>query len=272
MVSNIGNLGVNYATGLLNDYRQVRMNETTGRQNLRLSNWQTDYNMQKQLELWQKTGPVGMTEQLNKAGLNPALQYGMSGAGGGTTAVQTGHQQGNSNIAPMNNPMDIAQIMLLEAQRKKIEAETNNLNMGTTKLDQEQYEIGLRNAIERFMQGYNEYDEPTDNYGDTIRGKMILQDLIAKEIGNQLTAKGVQVGQADIEKMTKDIIQRGEEIKIQQGHLDVAKQLANFNTDWSNILGKEAVQAIGGIIQLFGLKKVIGGAGHKAIEGFRRKY
>ena len=54
----------------------------------------TTYNMSKQLEMWEKTGYGATKEQMKKAGINPGLLYGMGGAGGATTAADTGGPSG----------------------------------------------------------------------------------------------------------------------------------------------------------------------------------
>ena len=50
----------------------------------------TDYNMKKQLELWEATGYEAQKKQIEKAGLNPGILYGRSGAGGQTTNIAQG--------------------------------------------------------------------------------------------------------------------------------------------------------------------------------------
>jgi hypothetical protein len=56
---------------------------------------------------------------MRKAGLNPALMYGMSGGGGSTTGSQSGGSQAMGQ-APRYNPMDIANLALVKAQNDKI--------------------------------------------------------------------------------------------------------------------------------------------------------
>lgn len=74
------------------------------------------------MEMWEKTGYGATKEQMQKAGLNPALLYGMGSPGGQTT--------GGSGSIPQetgSKGMDImsaAQLALLNSQRKNIDADT----------------------------------------------------------------------------------------------------------------------------------------------------
>ena len=82
--------------------------------------------MKKQLEMWEATGYEAQKKQIEKAGLNPGILYGGSGAGGQTTNIAQGTvgmgaapSAGGENIQVMGM---MAQIALVDAQRKKIEA------------------------------------------------------------------------------------------------------------------------------------------------------
>lgn len=83
-----------------------------------------DINTQSMLNYWDKTNFAAQVEQLKKAGLNPALLYGMGGEGG-----QVGGQAPSGHVDNLAlNAMqmqDIAkQSLLLDTQIKNIEADT----------------------------------------------------------------------------------------------------------------------------------------------------
>jgi hypothetical protein len=79
-----------------------------------------------QYQQWLRTNYPKQVEMMKKAGLNPALMY--KGAGpGGQTGSQTGGSATGGQAASMN-PMDIANLSLVEAQRDKLRAEANALN------------------------------------------------------------------------------------------------------------------------------------------------
>jgi len=113
-----------------NDRRQIKQQGKLLEQQAAVDRRQTAYNQQIGLDTWRKTGPVAMTEELKKAGLSPALQYGMAGAGG--QSVGSGGSSVDGAKAPggggevMGMAMMKAQMDLIRAQTKNVEVETEN--------------------------------------------------------------------------------------------------------------------------------------------------
>jgi len=118
-MSFIENLGQQMGTGLAgtifgltmenhNDNRQLQ--QQTELQNLQIRGQKelTDYNMQKQLEMWKNTSYGAQMEQLKKAGLNPALIYGMGGGGGQTTGNSSSSVSG---ATAQQNPGEVQQMI-----------------------------------------------------------------------------------------------------------------------------------------------------------------
>lgn len=101
-----------------------------------------------QMKTWNETNYGAQMDHMEKAGLNPALMYGMSGGGGSTTGGQGGGSaQGGQ--APMQGIEGImqaqemgAQIALLASQKKKLDAETRNI-------EEEGTGRGINNKIEK---------------------------------------------------------------------------------------------------------------------------
>lgn len=95
----------------------------------------TDYNAARQLQMWKDTNYSAQMEELEKAGLNPALLYGMSGGGGATTGGGAPSAAGgsvsaqNSVVGAMGIGLQMgmmeAQKRVLETQADKNEAEAN---------------------------------------------------------------------------------------------------------------------------------------------------
>lgn len=137
--SNLIEAGANQALAIGADHRQYKLQKKLNLQANELSKEQTDYNMTKQMELWEKTNYDAQKAQMKKAGLNPALMYGMGGSGGATTAVATGHASGGSaqGTSTQMRGMDIAslaQLKLLEAQENKINEEARLAKIQADKL------------------------------------------------------------------------------------------------------------------------------------------
>jgi hypothetical protein len=128
--SSIGTLGRQLGMDLWGENRQQQRT----RDNMRLQNQlQQQLNQQGhnlQFDMWNKTNYKAQMEHMKKAGLNPALMYGMSGGGGSTTGSQGGGSQAMGQ-APKYNPMDIAQLGLIDAERKLKEAQARNLDSGS---------------------------------------------------------------------------------------------------------------------------------------------
>lgn len=118
-----------------NDRRQLRqqgkLNELQEMQYRKLLELQ----MAKELEMWEKTGYGAQKEQMMKAGLNPALMYGMSGGGGQTTggtgsapsaesAPSGGGEIGMAMGMALQNRMVAAQTKLIEAQAENVKTDT----------------------------------------------------------------------------------------------------------------------------------------------------
>lgn len=121
-----------------NDKRQLKQQKKLSEMQFGFDKQMTDYQFQKQLQMWKDTNYSAQMAELEKAGLNPALLYGMSGGGGTTTgggAASThganapsggGEMQGMA-ITSMN-------LGLMEAQRKLIEAQTNKTKTEANKI------------------------------------------------------------------------------------------------------------------------------------------
>ena len=142
--------GMGMILGGWNDKRQLKQQGKLQELQIAGQKEMSDYNYAKQLQMWHDTNYDAQRKELEKAGLNPALMYGMGGGGGTTTGSGGGNVQGGS--APqgggeiqgmmgmgMQLPMIMAQKELVEAQTKKTEAEeiktkgadTENVNADT---------------------------------------------------------------------------------------------------------------------------------------------
>lgn len=87
----------------------------------------TDYAMGKQLEMWKNTSYAAQKEQMELAGLNPGLMYGMGGGGGQTTgsgaASVSGPSGGGMPHVASSAGMGM-QLQMTQAQKENVEADT----------------------------------------------------------------------------------------------------------------------------------------------------
>lgn len=133
-ISNLGMLGASTAAGAImgmwNDGRQWQATKRNTKLQVQAQKDLTDYNQQKQLEMWEKTGYGAQRLQMEKAGLNPGLMYGMGGGGGQSAAVTPGSVQGGSSPSSGGEAQAAMgmglQLALLKAQKENIEADTKN--------------------------------------------------------------------------------------------------------------------------------------------------
>jgi hypothetical protein len=117
-----------------NDRRQIKQQGALNDQQLSYDIKKMGAERESQLEMWKNTSYPAQKEMMEKAGLNPALMYGMGGGGGVTTG---GSSSGvNAPKAPggggemMGMMMQKAQLDLMKAQARKTETEADNIGEG----------------------------------------------------------------------------------------------------------------------------------------------
>ncbi|AXH74402.1 MAG: DNA pilot protein [Microviridae sp.] len=130
--------GMGLALAGWNDHRQIKQQKKLNDMQIAGQMQLTDYNKQKQLELWNETNYPAQMEQLKKAGLNPGLMYGEGGGGGTTANVNTGSISGANAPQGGREVQDMIgmgiQLQLLQAQKANIEADTKNKEAATANL------------------------------------------------------------------------------------------------------------------------------------------
>lgn len=127
--------GAGQAMGMLNDRRQIKMNEKLIEQQTAAGMEMGRFNQKLALDMWDKTNYEAQRKHLEKAGLNPALMYGTAGSGGTTqggradmpsssTAPTGGGELGMGMQAGLQAQMMQAQIEATKAQTENTKADT----------------------------------------------------------------------------------------------------------------------------------------------------
>lgn len=201
------------ALGGYNDRRQINQQQKLQDQQIKGQKQMTDYNMSKQMEMWKATSYGGQMEQMNKAGVNPSLMYGMGGGGGQSTGQANGNVSGGSAPQGGREIQDItgmamqmkAQLELLQAQKENINADTDNkkaetgytggvktdnTKMDTTVKQQTQWSMGLDNAAKEYIAKVDLEGKDTSDYGGTMRAEGERQKL--NITGAEIALKGKQ--------------------------------------------------------------------------------
>lgn len=122
-----------------NDRRQIKMQQQLQQMQIAGQKELTDYNYGKQMQMWNDTNYWAQMEHLKKAGLNPALIYGMGGGGGQSTNINPGQIQGGhaptgggEAIAGMGMGLNLA---LMKAQKDLMEAQARKTNVEADKTE-----------------------------------------------------------------------------------------------------------------------------------------
>ena len=133
--------------------------------------------------MWKDTNYKPQVDEMNKAGINPALLYGMSGGGGVTVGSGAGGAASgsvsaqNSGVAGMGLGI---QMELLKAQKENIEADTKN------KLAEAEYTGGAKTELTNTQKTLGDIDAE-------IKGKTIED---AQEIITQTASKAYEDAQS----------------------------------------------------------------------------
>ena len=155
---------------------------------------------QMDLQMWKDTNYSTQVEEMEKAGINPALLYG-KGGGGGTTVGNSGGNvssasapQGGGEI--MGMMMQKAQLELMKAQTQATEAQANKANVEAAKTAGVDTDLTNQQARMATIQA----NLAAESYEETY--KRIIDE--AKIVANE----------AEISGATKD-----EEIALKEGEL-----------------------------------------------------
>lgn len=185
-------------------------------------------------KMWNETNYKAQREQLKRAGLNPALMYGMGGGAGGTTQSGSGGSAA-SGQAPQNEfaSMDIARSMsnvanaVLQAAKAKTEDESREpivkglQNESSLKREQAR-KIFIENTIQNYVAGGRkgpvstrsaslDYGIALDENSPQVKKLKNESDKIASEIAKidveKIAAeKGIELTKEQTRKIYHDII------------------------------------------------------------------
>lgn len=121
------------ALGGINDQRQYEQQERLQALQIKGQKEMLDYSQAKQFQMWLDTNYKAQVEQLNKAGLNPALLYGKGGPGGTIGSAQGSVSGGTAQ----QNPGEIQQMLGMGIQMRLLQAQEENIKADTKKKEVE---------------------------------------------------------------------------------------------------------------------------------------
>lgn len=159
-------LGMGLVNGAIQDSRQLKQNAKLRKQNMVYDKQWARFQQGLQMENWEATGYVGQRDQMMRAGINPALMYGMGG-GGAQTMGAAPQQSGSPDVGHsemgmgMQNAMQLA---LLQAQKDNIKAQTDK-TVAETRVAEGQLPVqaetvnNMKAATEKLKQEYDNLRE-----------------------------------------------------------------------------------------------------------------
>lgn len=117
-----------------NDKRQIKQQQKLQDMQLAGQKAMGIFNKEQAMQMWHDTNYAAQIAEMEKAGVNPGLLYGMSGGGGTTASTAPGNISGAS--APTGKPISAdtgmgMQLQLMKAQKENIEADTRNKEADT---------------------------------------------------------------------------------------------------------------------------------------------
>lgn len=180
-----------------NDKRQLNQQQKLTNMQLNANKEMAGYNYDRQLQMWKDTNYGAQKEQLEKAGLNPGLMYGMGGGGGVSTGGGgggiSGGQAPSGGGEVMGMLMQRAQLQLMEAQTEKTKAEATNIAGPQTQLQTAQTAsltqgISNQKAVERLTTLQGDIEEfKKEITGQTVQASISMAKYLARQAGEQLT-------------------------------------------------------------------------------------
>jgi hypothetical protein len=252
-VAQIGNAGMQHGLNQFNAKQQFgRQKELMHQQmmNQRQLN-QQGHNLQ--YEMWKKTNFAEQRKQLEKAGLNPALLYGNTGAQG-TTGSQSGGSAGGG-MAQMSQSAQFMgmESMLMAKQMEKMDAEILKLKeeagyIGGAQTDltwsQSDYykDLGLKTQQEtelvKLQQSLTRAN--TKEVGEKIKNWIIENDIkgeakesiiknyemqaILTEVQGKLAEANITLTEAQEKKVKQDISESIQKVQSMRGELKVLQE------------------------------------------------
>lgn len=281
VASGVAGQAMNMVFGGIQDKRQRKQQRKLNDINYDANVKNMDYQQQKQLENWERTGYGAQVKQMEEAGLNPAMIYGSGGGGGATMGSVSGGgsaaSAGDPNAGVGMGVQMASQIAMMQAQTEKIKAETENLkgNTENTTVDTAGKELKnkgqeIENYIKQATQG-DTVSQIAENarkamYDAQIAGtasvvsegtqKSQIQRIEANAIGamieNELNRSKIAINRQEIQRVITDLQQKQEAIDISRN----VQEQNKANQEALVELGKLGLSIQGAKVILEGVKSV----------------
>lgn len=221
---------------------QLKQSRALQEQQIQAQKQMGQFNYDQQLKMWNATNSEAQMKHLKDAGLNPGLMYGGGGQGGTTTGNVTAGNVGGGMGDPKAgggytgmNIMQPAQIRLMEAQARNLDADTakksgidTTLAQTENKLKSLDLKVNEETLDYKIAQILAEYQRVSAEAGISHTNMEIGQETQAANIQRikaeainailmqQVMKQGIKLSQAQVNKLSADIAQKGRELDINQ--------------------------------------------------------
>jgi len=237
-----------------------------------------------ELQQFEDTGYGAQLRQMKESNLSPGMMYGGSGGGAG----QLGGSTGSVNAPKASNPANLEALGMTVAQRKLIEAQTENVKADTIKksgvdtdLTREQGRMAkiMANVAAQTEQEVTEQAQARSiilwQEAKLAKGTVNIEfqrkqaELLGVQLANEARKADTRMTEAEIIALGEEVAQKWKALEIQQGHLDIQKfvQDVSNSTKLTVETITKAVQMVGGGMIQKGLKEMPNKSEHtKKIE------
>lgn len=200
--------GLGMLTNAADRVFQIGQQQRLTNQQVKAMKQMGQFNYEKQMQLWRETNYPAQVGMMKEAGLNPALMYKGSGAGGTTAFMGGGGVTGGTAGMELGNAvMQRAQIRLMESQANKLDVEAKKTGGVDTELVQMQIkDLAQKVTNESIKERLLLIDEEIMQVENHIKG--MTQNSVISEIQNRAANIKEQLNQmevkTEVDRATKD--------------------------------------------------------------------
>lgn len=253
----LGNAALGIGMNVAAEAGNVIFGEVRQRQQLRGQKKALEQQNAAALELWEKTNYKAQMEQLEKAGLNPGLIYGMGGAGGQvghSSAMPDSASGGLSGMGLMAGMMQAAQIKDLQASADLKSAQAENLrgvgkDVQLATIEKLKQEVKSEQARQALTEVETEIAKLDQIYqGDTLENRIAATNETTSIIYANVRKA---VAESDITVATKEAVIRTVQLGVAEKliSLEAARQGINESQARIKLMSEQGRAMLAGIQQ-----------------------
>jgi len=235
--------GIGGAMGMVNNWignkQQVNQQERLQNLQIRGQKEMANYNYDLQKRMLDETNYKYQVEQMEKAGLNVGMMYGMSGAGGATTGSQGGSVAG-ATAESKGTGMDMQTIMAMEMQKAQIElaksqANKNNVEAGVTaETGIDSAKAGIKNTLASALETEMRNNYMGEGaYKDGMTGYQVKYQQEAAQM--YATSIQAEVAKLNLSQMPQELQLKIQEVAIKGMQMKIDYMNAKTNEQRNSI-------------------------------------